>query len=188
MDLGHHRVQLLPVGDVDGHVENGEAIAGGADVQVGYAHLAHADGRGNVHQQVVPVLADHLQGGGVVQVGVLPPADSDPPAGLLLLVLRGGVGAVLPVDADPVAPGDEADDIVPGHRGAALGKFHQAIGEALHDDALLALGADRGLGGLLFSGGDAPLQFTPGGILPPALFSLARKRCQKSTQRVCAPS
>ena len=40
-----------------------------------------------------------------------------------------------------VAAGDEAHDIVSRHRGAALGELHQTVGQTLHHDPLLALGA-----------------------------------------------
>src|SRR4029450_9453858 len=46
-----------------------------------------------------------------------------------------GVGAVAPVDADPVAAGDEADDRVAGHRGAAAGQLDPDVVDALDDHA-----------------------------------------------------
>ena len=45
------------------------------------------------------------------------------------------------VDGDAVAAGDEAHDVVAGHRGAALGELHQTVGQSLHHNALLASGA-----------------------------------------------
>ena len=45
------------------------------------------------------------------------------------------------MDGDAVAAGDEAHDIVSRHRGAALGELHQAVGQSLHHNALLASGA-----------------------------------------------
>src|SRR5699024_9729095 len=105
---------------MDGDIKDGEPIAGGTDIHIGYPHLAGGEGGGDVHQQVVAVLADHLQAGGVAHVHVLAPADMDPAARLLLLVGKAGVGAVGAVDGHPVTPGDVADDVVPGHGGAAL--------------------------------------------------------------------
>ena len=78
--------------------------------------------------------------------------------------MRLGVGAVLAVDGHAVAPGDEADDLVPRHGGAALGELHQTVGEALHHDALLALDLP-GQGGPGFLGGSGLLSGTGGGLL-----------------------
>ena len=51
------------------------------------------------------------------------------------LASDGGVGAVGPVDRHPPAPGDEADDLVAGHRGAAPRQPDHQVVEALDVDA-----------------------------------------------------
>src|SRR5699024_2843703 len=104
---------LLVAGDGDGQMEDGEAVGGGLDVQAGDVDLAGAQHGGDVHKELGPVLAHHLQGGVVGGVDVLSPADLDPPALVRLAAAGGvGVGTVLPVDADAVAPGDEPHDLV----------------------------------------------------------------------------
>ena len=102
-------------------MEDGKPVRRSVDVHPCNGDLRGAQGGGNVHQQVGPVLTDHLQGGGVGLPDVVAPGDLDPAAlvGAGAAVL-GGVGAVPAVDAHPVAPGDEPHDLVPRHRGAAL--------------------------------------------------------------------
>src|SRR4029450_2681180 len=68
-----------------------------------------------------------------------------------------GVGAVAPVDADPVAAGDEADDRVAGHRGAAAGQLDPDVVDALDDHATAGRrGAGVGGGPLQHQGVGVP--------------------------------
>ena len=98
--------------------------------------------RGDVHDQVDAVLGHHLQGGAEGALHIVGPGHLDP-AALLIGTPAGrvGVGAVPPVDGHAVALGDKAHDVVSGDRGAAFGELHQAVAEALHDDALFTVGA-----------------------------------------------
>ncbi|CAN3986084.1 Catabolite control protein, partial [Dysosmobacter welbionis] len=127
----------------------GKLVLCTAGVDAQHKGIRRGEGSGDVQQQALPVLAHHLQNRGIAVVGVAAPGDLDP-APLLprlgSLLLR-GVGTVAPVDGHAVPPGDKADDVVPRHRGAALGELHQAVIQALHDDALLAL-HPLGSGGL----------------------------------------
>ncbi|SIJ70792.1 Uncharacterised protein [Mycobacteroides abscessus subsp. abscessus] len=64
---------------------------------------------------------------------LLPPGDLDHALGF---AFEGDdIGTVDPVDGDSRAAGDEADDLVPGHRGAAAGEFDEDVVDALDDDA-----------------------------------------------------
>src|SRR5699024_1143180 len=140
VELAHDLLQLFGVGDIDGDIENGKAISGGVNIEAGDIDLAGTENRGNIHQQVGPVLTDHFQRGGIGLLDVVAPGDLDPAALFAGIAAAGiGVGAVLAVDADAVAPGNEAHDLIPRHRGAALGELHQAVGKSFHHDALLAL-------------------------------------------------
>ena len=56
---------------------------------------------------------------------------------LRLLFESADVGAIGAVHGDPAPHGDETDDVVARHRGAATGDPHQEIVHALHDDAAL---------------------------------------------------
>ena len=62
------------------------------------------------------------------------PVDLDQ-AGGVVAHQRHRVGAVGAVDADAAATGDEADDLVAGHRRAALGQAHEHVVEPLDVDA-----------------------------------------------------
>jgi hypothetical protein len=53
------------------------------------------------------------------------PADRDLPLGVRHQT--DGVGAIRGVDRHPPTAGDEADDLIPGDRTAALGEMHQDV-------------------------------------------------------------
>ena len=155
MELVHQIIQLGPVLNADLHPDNGKAILRAAGVQPQNKGLGGGQRRRNIQQQVQPVLADRLDGGGIAVIGIGAPGDMDPAVGLLLPLFLRGVGTVRPVDGHAVATGDEAHDVVSGDGGAAFGELHQTVVQTFHDNALLALdglgllGSVRRLGVLL---------------------------------------
>ena len=142
LNAAHNGFQLVAAGYVGIQGDQGEAVGGGACVQGAHMGLGGGQHRGDVHDQVDAVLGHHLQGGAEGALHIVGPGHLDP-AALLVGTPAGrvGVGAVPPVDGHAVALGDKAHDVVSGDRGAAFGELHQAVAEALHDDALFTVGA-----------------------------------------------
>lgn len=97
-------------------------------------HVAQSDA--HVRQKAVAVTGQDVDSGlKALLGGVLGPFCADPtlPLGGVLQGLL-HVDAIPLVDGNPIAPGDKADDLVPGQRVAALGKLDQAAVQPLHDD------------------------------------------------------
>ena len=151
LDAAHDGFQLLAAGHVGVQGDQGEAVGGGAGVHGGHMGLGGGEHRGDIHDEVDAVLGHHLEGGAEGALHVLGPGHLDP-AALLVGTAAGrvGVGTVLPVDRDTVALCDKADDLIAGTWGTAAGELHQAVAEALHNDALFAVGAlgHGGAGGI----------------------------------------
>ena len=90
--------------------------------------------RGDVGEQPGPVERLHLDGGHEHARVLGVPLDLDEPLALPGRQ-RHGVGAVGPVHRHAAAPGDEPDDLVAGHRRAALRQPDHDVVEALDVDA-----------------------------------------------------
>ena len=88
----------------------------------------------HIAQQLRPVERDDLDRGAEQRTCLVAvPLDLDEP-GRLLGHQALGVGAVGTVNRHAAAPGDEPDDLVARHRGAALRETDEHIVEALDDD------------------------------------------------------
>ena len=83
MELVHEGGQLRAILDLDLDADDGEAVLRAAGVQTQHKGFGGGEGGGDVQQQVQPVLADRLDGGGIAVIGVGAPGDMDPAAGLL---------------------------------------------------------------------------------------------------------
>ena len=91
---------------------------------------------GDVAQQPRAVERDHLDAGPEHGRVALAPSQSTSIMRVACsLPQRHRVGAVGAVHADAAATGDEADDLVAGHRRAAVGEPHEHVVEALDVDA-----------------------------------------------------
>ena len=122
LDL-HHQIDLgIAVRQGDGIERQGVDLGGGQ-------HHRH------VHGDAGAVLGHELHRRFIRVQAAGVPAYLDPP-GLLRRTVHAvfGVGAVRPVDGNPVAPGNEAHDLIAGDRGAALGELDHTFGHARHDD------------------------------------------------------
>ena len=83
MELVHESGQLRSVLNLNLDADDGEAVLRAAGVQAQHKGLGGGQRRGNVQQQVQPVLADRLDGGGIAVIGIGAPGDLDPAVGLL---------------------------------------------------------------------------------------------------------
>ena len=108
------------------------------------------------------------------------PGDVDEPLGRL--AKRLDVAAVVAVDGDPAPERDVADDLVPGHRPAALRQPHDDVADALDLDPEVRrlLGAALAL--------VAPLEHPgqPASVSSPATASPAFSRCMTLFRTVFA--
>src|SRR5699024_7418069 len=113
----------------------GGAVIGGGHVRREDVHVVVGEHLGHIGEQAVAVqrLDLDLHQEHTVRLGV--PLHVDHALGLAPQTLH--VGAVLAVDRDPGAAGDEPDDRVPGDRHAALGQFGPQVAgfHARHDHA-----------------------------------------------------
>ena len=178
---------MLRVGHLEGEARDGDPVPGrgdrrrqDGDVGVGQHPRHVGEQPGAVQRLALDGHQEHRAG------GRRPLHRYDP---LLLRQQRGGVDAVAAVHADPVAAGDEADDLVAGHGGAAARELDPHIRDALDDDAGIAgrsrpahrPGRDGGLGQVLdrtlgpAEPGHDPLHDVLGGH--PALADLGVERC-----------
>ncbi len=151
--------QLLAVLHLHLHIDDGVAVG----------HTTGGDGRdfdlgggqrhGDVQGQAVTILGADVQGGAVGGQLARCPGDLNPTCLLLWTAAVGvGVGAVLAVDGDAVATGDEAHNGVARDGGTALGELHQTAAHAVHQDAGVGGGGLWGIGDILSgAGGDDAL-------------------------------
>ena len=95
--------------------------------------------RCHIQKQAVTGDAVQLQSGLKGLIVLICPAHRHPASSLNGLKPVGRVGAVHPVDGDAKALGNKANNVVPGNRGAALGKFDHTGVDVLHDDAVDAV-------------------------------------------------
>ena len=79
MELVHESGQLRAILDLDFDADDGEAVLRAAGVQTQHKGFGGGEGGGDVQQQVQPVLADRLDGGGIAVIGIGAPGDMDPP-------------------------------------------------------------------------------------------------------------
>ena len=93
MELIHQSGKLRSIFDLNLNADNGEAVLRAAGVQAQHKGLGSGEGGGDVQQQIQPVLAHRLDGGGIAVIGIGAPRDMDPTAGLLLPLFLRGVGA-----------------------------------------------------------------------------------------------
>ena len=146
---------MLRVGHLEAEPADRHPVAGGGDRRGEDVHPLVGEHPGDVGEQLVPVERLDLDGDQEHRAGRAGPLDLDQPLRLALEVL--GVGAVVAVHADPAGAGDEAEDLVARHRGAAPGQLDPDVAHAVDDDARVAAGrrrgrrpgGDRGLGDVL---------------------------------------
>ena len=70
MELVHEGGQLRAILDLDLDADDGEAVLRAAGVQTQHKGFGGGEGGGDVQQQVQPVLADRLDGGGIAVIGI----------------------------------------------------------------------------------------------------------------------
>ena len=103
MQSVHHVPELLLIPDADLQVDVHELVRPGPGLDGGNPGIGGGKHGRDIQNQVVPVLADQLQRGGVAVQRVAAPADPDPSPLLPreLPPLLAGIGAVRAVDATP---------------------------------------------------------------------------------------
>lgn len=81
MELVHESGQLRSVFNLNLDADDGKAVLRAAAVQAQHKSLGGGQRRRNIQQQIQPVLADRLDGGGIAVIGIGAPGDMDPAAG-----------------------------------------------------------------------------------------------------------
>ncbi|MCO5556192.1 hypothetical protein L7F22_009736 [Adiantum nelumboides] len=133
--------EVLRVAHLEGEPGHRDAVAGGGRRRREDVDLLVGEHLRDVGEQPVPVERLDLDGDQEHRLRRHRPRDVDEP------FLRGevpGVGAVGAVHADPAAAGDEAEDLVARHGGAAAGELDVEVAEGL---PVLAADDDAGVPG-----------------------------------------
>ncbi len=130
LDATDHRIEVRRVAELEVEAHLGDAVGAGHRVAAHDVDVVVGEHARDVAQQAGPVEALDLDGGHEHRGDVGVPLDVDEAVGLPDGE-RLGVGAVGPVHRDAAAPGDEAHDLVAGHRGAAARETHHDVVEAL---------------------------------------------------------
>ena len=141
IQLVHQGGQLLAVSDLNFQPHDSKAILAAAGID---AHNKGIGGRkrcGNIQQHIGTVLAEDLDNGGIILVGIAAPGDLQPATGLIggAALFQRGVGTVRTMDGNAITAGNKTNDLIAGNGRAALGEFHQTVVQTLHNDTLLAL-------------------------------------------------
>ena len=146
LDRAQHGLEVAGVGQLELEAHLGDAVAAGVGAARDDVDVLLAERVGDVAQQARTVEGDHLDTGPEDRLGaVAVPIDVDQPRRLLAHQAL-GVGAVGAVHRHAAAAGDEADDVVAGHRRAAPRQAHQDVVEPLDvhaDGGPWTVAADR---------------------------------------------